>query len=94
MMLASKAAFTVHVAAIIFLTIVGPVPLWLRVLLTFGWLWLPLSSPDAFGKHQIRCCERENLPGALSDNDAGGYGIAVVTRGMIDPSAMRRFSKP
>ena len=38
MMLASKPAFIVLVAAIIFLTTVGPVPLWLRVLLTFGWL--------------------------------------------------------
>ena len=37
-MLASEPAFIVLVAAIIFLTTAGPVPLWLRVLLTFGWL--------------------------------------------------------
>ncbi len=40
MMLTSKPAFVVLVAAIISLTIVGPIPLWLLVLLTIGLLLL------------------------------------------------------
>jgi len=34
------------------------------------------------------------LCGALADDDAGSQGVAVVTRGMIDAAAIRRFAIP
>jgi hypothetical protein len=36
----------------------------------------------------------QNLGSALANDDAGRHSVAVVTRGMIDPSAMRRLSTP
>jgi hypothetical protein len=36
----------------------------------------------------------EDFCGAFADDDAGARVFPVVTRGMIDPSAMRRFCIP
>jgi len=39
-------------------------------------------------------CAFASLCGTLADDDAGAIVLPVVTRGMIEPSAMRRFSIP
>jgi hypothetical protein len=57
------------------------------------WCWCPERYPSSFCRLN-REGSKQYVGSALSDNDAGSMVLPVVTRGITDASAMRRFRTP